>query len=136
MQAVKNQGTIVAIPEERIATAEELNLRIQPENTYLFDGLSLAEMEGILNNMTFYHELVFGVPLNKFLSESVLSQVFVPVATFNEDKKNQEDEIVAMIEGAHFPIFGSAVSLEKIQFNDDLTIEDDIDHSKVAIRMA
>ena len=93
-------------------------------------------MEGILNNITFYHELVFGVPLNKFLSESVLSQVFVPVATFNEDKKNQEDEIVAMIEGAHFPIFGSAVSLEKIQFNDDLTIEDDIDHSKVAIRMA
>jgi hypothetical protein len=58
----------------------------------------------------------------------VLSSVFVPVATLNEERKNQVDEFVVLVEGAHFPFFGSALSLEKFQFNDDLSIEDNIDH--------
>ena len=41
-----------------------------------------------------------------------------------------------MVEGAHFPFFGTAYSIEKVQFNHDLSIEDDIDHSKLAVRLA
>jgi hypothetical protein len=84
--------------------------------------------------VTFYHELVYSIPLSRFLSETVLSSVFVPIATIHEDRKDQEDEFVALVEGAHFPFFASAVSLEKIQFSDYQ--EDSIDHSKSAVRLA
>ena len=39
-----------------------------------------------------------------------------------------------MVEGSHFPFFGVAFSLEKIQFNQDMYI--DIDQSKTAIKLA
>jgi hypothetical protein len=41
-----------------------------------------------------------------------------------------------MVEGAHFPFFATAFSVEKFQFNHDLTIEGDIDHSRYAIKFA
>lgn len=44
--------------------------------------------------------------------------------------------MISMVEGAHFPIFGCAFSVELFQFNNDLSYEDDIDHSKQAIRLA
>lgn len=62
--------------------------------------------------------------------------MFVPIATYNNEKKDQEEEFVAMVEGAHFPFFGTAYSIEKFQFNDDMEIEEDIDHSKQAIKLA
>jgi hypothetical protein len=40
-----------------------MNLRLKPEDTYLLDGLTLKEAEGLLNNITFYNELVFNIPL-------------------------------------------------------------------------
>ncbi len=113
-----------------------MNLRLKPEDTYFFDGHTLPYLEAILNNVTFYNEMIYGIPLKQFLSESVLSSVFVPIATFNSESVNQENEFVAMVEGAHFPIFATAYSLEKFQFNHDLSIEDEIDHSKQAIRLA
>lgn len=86
--------------------------------------------------MTFYNELPFNVPLQQFLSEKMLSKAFVPIATFNDPSKEQEQEFVALVEGAVFPFFGVAFSLEKFQFNQDLSAEDDIDHSKYAYRLA
>ena len=41
-----------------------------------------------------------------------------------------------MVEGAHFPFYLTAFSPEKHQFNHHLSIEEDIDHGKAAIRMA
>lgn len=130
MTAIKSEETIQTMPEETILSSEELNLRLKPEDTYFFDGLSLKEMEAILNNITFFNEMQYGIPLKKFLGETMLSQVFVPVATYNSEQKNQEEEFVAMVEGAHFPFFGTAFSVEKFQFNHDMRIEMDIDHSK------
>lgn len=102
--------------------------------TYMFDSYKLEDLEEILNEVTFYHELIYAIPLSRFLAESLLSAVFVPIATIHEDRKNQEEEYVALVEGAHFPFFGSALSLEKIQFNDDN--DEGLDHSKSAVRMA
>jgi hypothetical protein len=136
MTAIRGQDTIQTVPQSLLWRSNELNLRIKPEDTYLLDGYTLKDAEQLLNNVTFYNELAFNLPLKKFLSESVLSAAFVPVATFNEDSKTQDEEFVAAVEGAHFPFFGLAFSLEKFQFNSDLTIEDDIDHSKLAVRLA
>jgi hypothetical protein len=136
MTAIRGQDTIQTVPQSLLWRSNELNLRIKPEDTYLLDGYTLKDAEQLLNNVTFYNKLAFNLPLKKFLSESVLSAAFVPVATFNEDSKTQDEEFVAAVEGAHFPFFGLAFSLEKFQFNSDLTIEDDIDHSKLAVRLA
>lgn len=89
-------------------------MRLTPEETYIFDSYNLTEAEATLDNSTFYNELKSNIDLKTFLKEKVLSRVFVPIATFNEDKKNQEDEYVAIMEGVAFPFFGIAFSIEKI----------------------
>ena len=136
MTAIKGQNTIQTVSSDILWTSNELNLRIRPEDTYVLDGYSLQSAESLLNNVTFYNELVFNVPLKSFLQETILSKVFVPVATFNQDGQNQDNEFVAIVEGAFFPFYGTAFSLEKFQFNQDLSIEDDIDHSKYAYLLA
>ena len=136
MVGMKSHDTIEVVPEERIFASMELNLRLKPEDTYTLDGLSLKEAESILNNMTFFNELVYGIPLKHFLQEITLSKVFVPVATYNNDRADQDEEFIAIVEGAHFPFFGIAFSVDRFQFNDNLAIEEDIDHSKVAVKLA
>lgn len=85
MTAIKGQNTIQTVSSDILWTSNELNLRIRPEDTYVLDGYSLQNAESLLNNVTFYNELVFNVPLKSFLQETILSKVFVPVATFNQD---------------------------------------------------
>lgn len=137
MAGMKNEGSIQQVNDDMAYISLELNLRLKPQDTYVFDSYgSLDQMESVLNNVTFYHELIFGVPLNKFLGETTLSQVFVPVATFNQDKRDQSEELVAIVEGAHFPFFGLAFSVDRFQFNDDLAIEEDISHNKEAVKLA
>lgn len=40
------------------------------------------------------------------------------------------------MEGTSFPFFAFAFSLEKVQYNVDLSIEDNIDHGKNAVKLA
>lgn len=113
MAGIQSEGTIKTVESSLMWTSAELNLRLRPEDTYLLDGYSLQTAESLLNNVTFYNELPFNVPLQQFLSEKMLSKAFVPVATFNDPTKEQEHEFVALVEGAVFPFFGVAFSLEK-----------------------
>ncbi len=136
MAGIQNEGTIKTVDNFLLWTSAELNLRLRPEDTYLLDGYNLQTAESLLNNVTFYNELPFNVPLQSFLNERMLSKSFVPVATYNDPAKDVEDEFVALVEGAVFPFFGVSFSLEKFQFNQDLSVEDDIDHSKYAYRLA
>ena len=98
--------------------------------------MTLDQAEDWLNNVTFCNELIYNIPLGRFLSERVLAEAFVPVATFDHDRREKEQEYVAMLEGVHFPFYFTAFSLEKHQFNHHLSIEEDIDHGKPAIKMA
>ena len=107
-----------------------------PQDTYFFDGMSLNETETQLDGIGFYNELQYNIPLGRFLQEPILASFFVPVATFHEDRTQQEDEFVAMVEGAHGPYFATAFSIEKVQFNSNLAIETDIDHSRAAVGLA
>lgn len=51
------------------------------------------------------------------LREKTLSQIFVPVASFdNSDLPSANDEVVAIIEGVVYPWFGIAYRIDKIQF--------------------
>lgn len=115
MQAVRNENTISPIEDnEQVYKSLELNLRIKPEDSYIFDGLTLKETESWLNNATFYSELIYNIQLEKFLKERDLADVFVPVATFNHNKRKQDQEYVAIVEGSHFPFFALAFSIERI----------------------
>lgn len=121
MQAVRNEGTVMPVSDDQeIFNSLELNLRIKPEESYVFDGLTLNETESWLNNATFYSDLVYNIQLDKFLRERDLSDSFVPVATFNHDHRRREQEFVAIVEGAHFPFFALAFSVERTQFNHHL----------------
>ncbi len=43
MQAVRNENTVSSIiDEEQVYRSMELNLRIKPEDSYIFDGLTLS----------------------------------------------------------------------------------------------
>ena len=86
--------------------------------------------------MLFYNELQGNILLKDFLREKTLSRVFVPVATYHEDHKAQDDEFVAIIEGVTFPFFGISYSIHKTQYNFDLNVESHIDHSKEAVALA
>ena len=115
MQAVRNENTISPIEDnQQVYKSLELNLRIKPEDSYIFDGLTLKETESWLNNATFYSELIYNIQLEKFLKERDLADVFVPVATFNHNKRKQDQEYVAIVEGSHFPFFAIAFSIERI----------------------
>jgi hypothetical protein len=115
MQAVRNENTVSPIEDnEQVYKSLELNLRIKPEDSYIFDGLTLKETESWLNNATFYSELIYNIQLEKFLKERDLADVFVPVATFNHNKRKQDQEYVAIVEGSHFPFFALAFSIERI----------------------
>jgi hypothetical protein len=98
--------------------------------------LTVNQAEDWLNNITFYNELIYNIPLGRFLSERNLANAYVPVATFDHERRERDLEYVAMVEGAHFPFYFTAFSPEKHQFNHHLSIEEDIDHGKAAIRMA
>ncbi len=111
-------------------------MRLNPQETYLFDGMSVEESDELLNSLTFYNELPINIQLKSFLKEKQLSRVFIPVATFHEERKEQTEEFVAIMEGESFPFFGVAYSIEKVQFNFDFSIEDDIDHTKPAVGLA
>jgi hypothetical protein len=76
------------------------------------------------------------MPLGRFLSERTLAEAYVPIATFDHERRDRDQEFVAMVEGAHFPFYFTAFSPEKHQFNHHLSIEEDIDHGKAAIRLA
>ena len=70
------------------------------------------------------------------MSERNLADAYVPIATFDHERRERDQEYVSMVEGAHFPFYFTAFSPEKHQFNHHLSIEEDIDHGKPAIRLA
>jgi hypothetical protein len=112
--------SIIEVPLEQRYVSHDINLRLNTDDTYIYDGLTLSTVEDMLDDVQFYNELSFNIRLRTFLKEKQLSRIFVPIATFNQDHVNQEEEFVAMIEGAVFPFFGFAWSIEKVQHNFDL----------------
>lgn len=65
-----------------------MNLRLSPEDTFMFDPYTLPEIENLLDEIIFYNELSHNIMLKTFIKEKQLSRVFVPIATFNNDTLN------------------------------------------------
>ena len=43
---------------------------------------------------------------------------------------------MAIVEGSHFPFFALAFAVERTQFNQHLEIDEELDHSKTAVKLA
>lgn len=114
----------------------ELNLRFKPEDTFLYDSLPGNQSDALLDQIKLYNELTENLKLNAFMADLYLSRHFVIVSTFHDENVAQDREFVAEIEGVTFPFFGLAYSVDKVQFNYDLSIHDRIDHSRKAIENA
>ena len=80
---LKKKESLIVVPDVLQDRAQDLNLRIAPADTYVFDSYSLEAIEDILDNTKFYSELSLNILLEDFLKEKVLSSVFVPIATFD-----------------------------------------------------
>jgi len=120
---VRLTDSIIPVPLEQRYVSHDVNLRLTPEDTYIYDEYAtLEEAEEMLDEVQFYNELSYNIRLRTFLKEKQLSRLFIPIATFNQDHVNQEEEFVAMIEGSYFPFYGLAWSIEKVQYNFDLTM--------------
>jgi len=76
-----------------------------------------------------------GITMNDFvLEERTVSQLFVPVASFDDDRqKNQNSENVAVIEGVVYPWFGFGYRIDMIQFAFDDESHEFVDHSRGAL---
>ena len=85
---LRNDYSLTEMPEVLVDASNEINLRIVPENTYIFDGINQEEADEILDDIEFYHELSHGVVLHTFMKEKVLSRVFTPIATYHQDLVN------------------------------------------------
>ena len=61
----------------------------------------------------------------------------MPVCSFDDqDKKNQNEEFVAGLEGVIYPWFGIAYRADRIQFSMENQKKDLVDHSREAIMHA
>lgn len=58
------------------------------------------------------------------------------MATFDQERVDQVNEYVSIMEGIALPFFGIAYSLEKIQYNSDMSIDSKIDHSLLSLELA
>ena len=68
------------------------------------------------------------------LREKTLGQIFIPVASFDDQElQSANDEAVAIIEGVIYPWFGIAYRIDKIQFAFDDDSERYIDQSRETI---
>ena len=67
------------------------------------------------------------------MKERGLSRHFAPIATYDNPSTTMNEEFVAMMEGISDPLFGLAYSIDKVQFNFNININDKIDHSKASI---
>lgn len=113
----------------------QLNLAHEPEHTYIFDEYSQEQLDGILDKVAFYCDLTLGLSMKDFvLREKTLSQIFVPVASFDDPgQQSANDEVVAIVEGVVYPWFGIAYRIDQIQFAFDDESERFIDQSREAI---
>jgi hypothetical protein len=98
------------------------------------------DLEGMLDKVTFYHEMDEGVKLDEFTRAQQFRH-FVPVATYDqgESYQSQLDEVVSMVEGTYFPIFGFSFRLDKIQFGVHAAAgegHEQVDHSRASIEHA
>lgn len=94
----------------------QLNLRLLPKETFVYDEILGEEVERIFDVVDFYNELDVGFTLDTFIYSKELKP-FVPVATYEEGESvSRNDEIVSMIEGTTMPYFGFAYRLDKAQF--------------------
>lgn len=128
--------SIIEVPLSERYVSLQINLRLNTEDTYTYDAYTLQEAETLLDNIVFFNELSYNIELNMFLKERALSKLFVPIATFNEDYTNQGDEFVAIMEGAFFPFYGFAFSIEKAAHTFDFQQAKLVDTSRDAVMEA
>jgi len=115
-------------------------LHLLPGETFVYDELLGWDLEKTLDEISFYHEMDQGIQLKDFLTAQQFRH-FVPVATYDQGTKNdsQGDEIVSMIEGTYFPIFGFSFRLDKVQFGFHAASGEGhkhVDHSRASIEHA
>jgi hypothetical protein len=94
----------------------QINLIHDPKHTYLFDEYTKENLDKMLDQVSFFPQIELGITVNDFvIEERGVSQLFVPVASFDDDrKKNRNEEIVAMIEGIIYPWFGIGYRIDQI----------------------
>lgn len=116
----------------------QLNLVHEPKNTFIFDSYEKDQLEEVLDKIKFFADIEQGITNHDFiLKEDHLSTIFVPVGTFDDsNKKSANDEMVAAIEGTIYPWFGFAYRIDRIQYSQEHTKIDKVDHSREAIMQA
>ena len=69
-----------------------------------------------MDKITVYSDLEVGMTMKDFvLREKTLSQIFIPVASFDDEgAESANDEVVAVVEGLVYPWFGVAYRIDKI----------------------
>ena len=65
-----------------------------------------------------------------------MTNLFTPILTYHDNRKNIDSEFIAILEGTKYPIWGISFSVQKVQFNIDLSLQPLIDHSRAAVREA
>lgn len=75
--------SLFLMPESMQYKNVEINLILTPEETFIYDHLSIKEADELLDQIKFYNELTMNIKYSQFLKEKTLSRIFAPTATFH-----------------------------------------------------
>lgn len=127
------------LPEWMVNETLQQNLNLVPKDTFVYDELTVEEIESTFDRVDFYNELDLGIQLDTFLYSKELKP-FIPVATYESGAGvTRNDEFVSMIEGSVMPFFGFAYRLDKPQFGFHKMTgsgQSKVDHSKFSVEHA
>lgn len=86
MVKVLAKTSLVAMPEEMQYENLEINLVLDPADTFIYDHLTLKQADELLDQIKFFNELTVNIKKSQFLKERSLSRLFAPTATFHQDQ--------------------------------------------------
>ena len=100
----------------------------------MYDGMTRKEVFDIFSQVDFQADVEGWMTLGAFLRDRSASRRYVPIATVLDNTKREREELVAAVEGVHYPFFGISYRIDKNQFVFDHPQHDHVDHSAKAIK--
>lgn len=135
VQAVQEMQGRLTPMQELTNNALTISMLGQPDDHYLFFGMSRKEYQAVFNVAKFLNQQASGLTVSKLDGDSKMRRLFKPVAVYDTD-----DEFIAIAEGIEIPlyIFTYQVELVQFYFEDPSAALDDfvLDHSLIARKHA
>ena len=105
---------------------------VKPKDSFVYDSKTEDELSVYFDNAKYFSELGVGMSLKDFRHEAGITKRYIPTVVYEDETKEELDQIIAMYESVSLPIFGITYSIDSTQyvFADPYAIEGvSLDHT-------